>query len=46
MDDRTFELADAPQEIETGPYAGYDESALGVECAWPSAEREVPGTLH
>lgn len=45
MDNQTFQPADAPQELEMSRYAGYDDAALGVECAWPSAEREVSSTL-
>ena len=26
---------------EPAPYRGYDTAALGVECAWPVAEREA-----
>ncbi|MGD9952893.1 MAG: hypothetical protein AB7S87_09970 [Burkholderiales bacterium] len=46
MDEQTFRPEDAPPALETSSYAGYDESVLGVECAWPCAERELPATLH
>lgn len=45
MDSQTFQPADAPQAHEASRYAGYDDAALGVECAWPAAEREVSSTL-
>lgn len=44
MDSQHFDLADAQEPSElSAPYAreGYDESALGVECAWPIVEREA-----
>lgn len=41
MDDQPFQPEDVPQALEMSPYADYDEAALGVECAWPTAAREV-----
>lgn len=48
MDNPYFELADAQEPGEvTAQHAQerYDEAALGVECAWPAAEREALLTL-
>lgn len=44
MDNQPFQPEGVPQVLEMSPHAGYDESALGVECAWPTAEREVSST--
>lgn len=44
MDTPHFELAQAQEPYEvTGSSARerYDEAVLGVECAWPAAEREA-----
>ena len=48
MENSHFVLADAQEPYEaTAQHAQerYDEAALGVECAWPAAEREALLTL-
>lgn len=48
MENSHFMLADAQEPCEvTAQHAQerYDEAALGVECAWPAAEREPLLTL-
>ena len=41
MDRQTFQPQAAQEWLDVSSDAGYDESALGVECAWPAAEREA-----
>lgn len=41
MDTPTFLPEDAPEWLDASSREGYDESALGVECAWPAAVREA-----
>lgn len=48
MNSEHLEFAEAREPVEaTEQHASecYDEAALGVECAWPAAEREVLLTL-
>jgi hypothetical protein len=48
MNSEHLEYADARERVElTEPHdrERYDEAALGVECAWPAAEREALLTL-
>jgi hypothetical protein len=48
MDSEHLEIAEAREPVEaTEQHARvcYDEAALGVECAWPAAEREALLTL-
>lgn len=48
MDTQHFDAAEPQAPYEAGArhaHEGYDESALGVECAWPAAEREALLTL-
>lgn len=38
--DQPLTIPEAPAAAEPALHAGYDTAALGVECAWPVAERE------
>lgn len=41
MDGQTFQPQEAQEGLDVSPRERYDESALGVECAWPAAVREA-----
>ena len=44
MDDPNLDPAAEQEPVDTAAqlaYRGYDDTTLGVECAWPVAEREV-----
>lgn len=41
MDRQTFQPQELQEWLDARPREGYDESALGVECAWPAAVREA-----
>jgi hypothetical protein len=40
MDTQAFQLEDAQEHFAAGSFGSYDEELLGVECAWPTPERE------
>lgn len=41
MDRQTFQPQEAQEWLDARSRESYDESALGVECAWPAAVREA-----
>jgi hypothetical protein len=48
MDTHIFETAEPRASYEAGvqqAYEVYDQTTIGVECAWPAPEREVLLTL-
>lgn len=41
MDRQTIQPQEAQEWLDLSSREGYDESVLGVECAWPAAVREA-----